>query len=67
MHQVTVRQRSAPYALGRKPAISRHGADSVEAKSYDFWSSIMPRHARKRGVSRQVEQDKKDPDWLLQR
>jgi hypothetical protein len=55
MRQVTGgRQRGRPLCPWPEPAISRHGASSVEAKPYDFWSSIMPRHARKRG-------------WLLQR
>jgi hypothetical protein len=47
--------------------ITRHGPDSVEAKWYDFRSGILPGHARKRGVSKQVEQVVHDLGWMLER
>lgn len=47
--------------------ITRHGPDSVEAKWYDFRSGILPGHARKRGVSKQVERVVHDLGWMPER
>ncbi len=56
-----------PECPWREAIIARPGPDSVEAKWYDFRSAILPGHARKRGVSEQVEQVMRDLGWMLER
>jgi hypothetical protein len=56
--------RERPGCPWLEPAIRRHGPDSVEAKWYDFRSHLLPDHAPKRGVSRQVERIARELDWV---
>jgi hypothetical protein len=57
--------RERPDCPWLEAVIRRHGADSVEAKWYDFRSHLLPDRVSKRGVSRQVERLSRELEWIL--